>query len=56
MKYCLSGLRTDCNQRNQKGISSWDQPGVVWKQKQDGNGVDGTKISGGINNDIKKMV
>lgn len=29
---------------------------MVWKQMQDGNGVDGTKITGGINNDIKKMV
>lgn len=56
MKYCLSSLRTDCNQRKQKSISSWDQPGVVWKQTQDGNAVDRTKISGGINNDIKKMV
>lgn len=56
MKCCLSGLRTDCNQRKQKSVSSWDQPSAVWKQMQDGNGVDGTKISGGINNDIKKMV
>lgn len=50
MKYCLSGLRTECNQRAFLVRISRVRSGSKCKIVT----VDRTNISGGINNDIKK--